>query len=150
MPHALEKPNKVNRPRPKSAPKALFPGQLAELHALTLSGVSCGQIDLIKKRLRITQERLANLLKISRATLNRVSAAPESSLDVPTGERVIRIGRLFDMACAILGGEDNARAWLNQPQPGLKGQVPLKFAETETGSRAVEQLLGRIEYGVYA
>ena len=33
---------------------------------------------------------------------------------------------------------------------GLGGAIPLEYAETEVGAREVENLLGRIEYGVYS
>jgi len=33
---------------------------------------------------------------------------------------------------------------------GLGGETPLEYAETEVGAREVEDLLGRIEYGVYS
>jgi uncharacterized protein (DUF2384 family) len=36
------------------------------------------------------------------------------------------------------------------PQFGLGGAVPLEYAETEVGAREVENLLGRIEHGVYS
>ena len=39
---------------------------------------------------------------------------------------------------------------VNSPQVGLGGAVPLDYAETELGAREVEDLLSRIEYGVYS
>jgi uncharacterized protein (DUF2384 family) len=42
------------------------------------------------------------------------------------------------------------RAWLTCEQVGLGGEIPLAYAETEVGAREVEDLLGRIEHGVYS
>jgi putative toxin-antitoxin system antitoxin component (TIGR02293 family) len=53
-------------------------------------------------------------------------------------------------AVKVFGGIEEARQWLNSPQFGLGGAVPLDYAETEIGAREVENLLGRIEYGVYS
>lgn len=39
--------------------------------------------------------------------------------------------------------------WLQTPQPGLADQQPLAFARTEIGARAVEDLIGRLEHGVF-
>jgi uncharacterized protein (DUF2384 family) len=39
---------------------------------------------------------------------------------------------------------------LKHPQYGLGGAVPLDYAETEVGAREVDNLLGRIDYGVYS
>jgi putative toxin-antitoxin system antitoxin component (TIGR02293 family) len=53
-------------------------------------------------------------------------------------------------AVELLESEHHARRWLASPQFGLAGSVPLQFADTEVGAREVENLLGRIEYGVYS
>jgi putative toxin-antitoxin system antitoxin component (TIGR02293 family) len=53
-------------------------------------------------------------------------------------------------AVELMESEESARQWLASPQFGLGGAVPLDYAETEIGAREVEDLLGRIEYGVYA
>ena len=53
-------------------------------------------------------------------------------------------------AVVVMESLENARKWLFSPQVGLGGAVPLEYAETEVGAREVENLLGRIEYGVYA
>jgi putative toxin-antitoxin system antitoxin component (TIGR02293 family) len=53
-------------------------------------------------------------------------------------------------AAEVLEGEDNARRWLTSPQHGLAGATPLDYATTEAGAREVEDLLGRIEFGVYS
>ena len=59
-----------------------------------------------------------------------------------------RLARLFERAVDILGGEEEARRWLEREQWGLGGAVPLQHAKTEPGAREVETLLGRIDYGV--
>ena len=53
-------------------------------------------------------------------------------------------------ALEVFESEEPARSWLNSPQVGLGGAVPLDYAETELGAREVEDLLSRIEYGVYS
>jgi putative toxin-antitoxin system antitoxin component (TIGR02293 family) len=53
-------------------------------------------------------------------------------------------------AVEVMESEENARQWLASPQLGLGGAIPLDYATTEVGAREVEDLLGRIEYGVYS
>jgi putative toxin-antitoxin system antitoxin component (TIGR02293 family) len=53
-------------------------------------------------------------------------------------------------AVEVLESEEGARRWLNSPQVGLGGEIPLDYAQTEVGAREVEDLLGRIEFGVYS
>jgi putative toxin-antitoxin system antitoxin component (TIGR02293 family) len=57
---------------------------------------------------------------------------------------------LLKKADDVFGDGASAREWLTHKQPGLGGAVPLDFARTEIGAREVENLLGRIEYGVYS
>jgi putative toxin-antitoxin system antitoxin component (TIGR02293 family) len=62
----------------------------------------------------------------------------------------LRFARLLGQAVQLFGGLEEARQWLKAPQRGLGGAVPLDYAQTETGAREVENLLGRIDYGVYS
>jgi putative toxin-antitoxin system antitoxin component (TIGR02293 family) len=61
----------------------------------------------------------------------------------------VRFARLLALAREVLGGEEHAREWLSNPQHGLGGAIPLEYAKTEVGAREVENLLGRIDQGVY-
>ena len=63
---------------------------------------------------------------------------------------MVRFARLLGKAVGVLESEENARQWLSSPQFGLGGAIPLEYARTEVGAREVENLLGRIEYGVYS
>jgi putative toxin-antitoxin system antitoxin component (TIGR02293 family) len=63
---------------------------------------------------------------------------------------VVRFARLLGHAVHLFGSVEEARRWLKAPQRGLGGAVPLDYAQTEAGAREVENLLGRIDYGVYS
>jgi len=93
-------------------------------------------------------EQLAAKLSISRSTLQRRKANGRLSPD--ESDKVMRFARLLEHATDVFGDIDKARAWLKHPQYGLGGAVPLDYAETEIGAREVDNLLGRIDYGVYS
>ena len=117
-------------------------------------------IQKIQKGLRFTElktlqdsidmpfEQLAAKLSISRSTLQRRKAAGRLSPD--ESDKVIRYSRLVRQAADFFGDIEKARAWLKHPQYGLGGAIPLDYARTETGAREVENLLGRMKYGVYS
>ena len=64
---------------------------------------------------------------------------------------MLRASTIFDMAVEMFEGDMRAaRKWLETPQPGLGGETPLDFASTEVGAREVENLIGRLEHGVFA
>ena len=112
------------------------------------AGLPVGELDVLRESLDLPMERLAPLMGISKATLHRRKAA--GRLDAAESDRVIRYARLMGKAVEVLETVEGARRWLNSPQVGLGGAVPLEYAESELGAREVEDLLGRIEYGVYS
>lgn len=120
----------------------------AKLIASIQSGLAIAELDALQTLLDVPMDALATKLGISKATLHRRKA--EGRLDAAESDRVVRYARLMGQAVKVFGAEAAAREWLNAPQFGLEGEVPLDFAETEIGAREVENLLGRIEYGVYS
>lgn len=98
--------------------------------------------------LGLTEERLAGLLGMSRATLHRRKKT--GNLDRSESDRLVRFARLFSRASSALGGLVGARSWLSAPAVAFHDECPLDFADTEVGAREVEALLGRIEHGVFS
>ena len=45
--------------------------------------------------------------------------------------------------------QEAARRWLLTPQRALVGAIPLEIAKTEVGAREGEQIIGRLEQGVF-
>jgi putative toxin-antitoxin system antitoxin component (TIGR02293 family) len=65
-------------------------------------------------------------------------------------ERSVRFARLYQKVIDLFEGDAvGARTWLSSPHRALAGGVPLSLAETEAGAREVEDLIGRLEHGVY-
>ena len=105
-------------------------------------------------------EELATMLDIPHATLCEVALiAPRTfsrrkkakeSFKPDESDRILRIARLFDRAVAVLGSASEARSWLKTAQRALGQRTPLEFMATEIGGREVEDLLGRIEHGVFS
>lgn len=74
----------------------------------------------------------------------------EGRLQTDESERLFRIAALYDRAIEVLGDQERAEAWLKAPQKALGMKTPLQYAETELGAREVENLLGRLEYGIFS
>jgi putative toxin-antitoxin system antitoxin component (TIGR02293 family) len=125
--------------------KAVHPTEL--IHRIQ-KGLRFSELKTLQDTLDLPFEKLAAKLCISRSTLQRRKAAGRLSPD--ESDKVIRFSRLLRQATRVFGDAGKARTWLKHPQVGLGGAVPLDYASTETGAREVENLLGRIEYGVYS
>ena len=111
-------------------------------------GLRFSELETLQNSIDLPFEQLAAKLSISRSTLQRRKAAGRLSPD--ESDKVIRYSRLVRQAADFFGDIEKARAWLKHPQYGLGGAVPLDYATTETGAREVENLLGRMKYGVYS
>ncbi len=111
-------------------------------------GLRFSELETLQTSIGMPFEQLAAKLCISRSTLQRRKAAGRLSPD--ESDKVLRFARLLEHATDVFGDVDKARAWLKHPQYGLGGAVPLDYAETEIGAREVDNLLGRIDYGVYS
>lgn len=128
----------------RAQPIASIHEQIGRIHA----GLSFRAVQNLQKALDVPMDKLADVLGMSRATLHRRKI--QGKIDKDESEKLVRYQRLLKKAEGVFGGRDSAREWLTNPQVGLGNAVPLDFAKTEIGAREVENLLGRIEYGVYS
>ena len=93
-------------------------------------------------------ETVADALKIPTRTLSRRKL--EGRLQPDESERVLRLSNLFDKAVALFDGNRAAATkWFRTPQRALGECPPLEYAKTEIGAREVEDLIGRLEHGVF-
>ncbi|PYJ18250.1 MAG: hypothetical protein DME96_02795 [Verrucomicrobia bacterium] len=131
--------------RKTASAKAKHP---TELIRQIQKGLPFSDLKVLQGSIDMPFEQLAAKLSISRSTLQRRRAAGRLSPD--ESDKVLRFSRLLRQAADLFGDIDKGRAWLKHPQYGLGGAVPLDYAETEIGAREVENLLGRMKYGVYS
>ena len=94
-----------------------------------------------------TIDELARLIHIPARTYAR-RVASNARLNVPEGERAVRLMRLYDRAKQLFVTHENTRQWLNTDLPALGWRTPMDFAQTEPGAREVEAVIERIEEGV--
>ncbi|MFA6286925.1 MAG: antitoxin Xre-like helix-turn-helix domain-containing protein [Opitutaceae bacterium] len=128
---------------------AISPADPAAVVERIMNGLPVLEFDALRELLGLTVEDMARKIGISVATLSRRRQHREP-LDPAHGDRIMRYARLYWLAVELHDGDSvTARAWLRRPAVGLKGRTPVDFAESETGAREVEYLIGRIEHGVY-
>ena len=128
----------------KSAAIGTVQEQIGRIHA----GFSFRAVRNLQHALDLPLEKIAAFLGMSPATLHRRKARGKIGRD--ESEKLVRYQRLVKKAEEVFGNAGAAREWLTNPQPGLGNARPVEFAKTEIGAREVENLLGRIEYGVYS
>lgn len=70
-------------------------------------------------------------------------------LTLEESDRLARIARLTARAAETFGDGTEAYAWLREPNGGLGGARPLDLLKSGEGAILVEQILTRIDHGVY-
>ena len=91
---------------------------------------------------------IAQLVRIPQRTLMRRKA--NGRLRPEESERLLRVAGIFEKALELFEGDaDRARQWLTTPKKELDNFPPLQLARTEIGAREVEDLIGRLEHGVF-
>lgn len=111
-------------------------------------GLPWRDLEELAHTLGLTNERLAELVGITTATLYRRRKSGEFTSS--ESDHIVRFARLWWLALDVFENDLGAQKWLSSPQLGLAGAVPLEYARTEAGAREVEDLLRRIDYGVLA
>jgi putative toxin-antitoxin system antitoxin component (TIGR02293 family) len=111
-------------------------------------GLPPTSLDRIKQALGLSDAEMAHALGISAKTIHRLRTSPDRHLSSAASDRLYRMARLYLLAREVFEDSDAAREWLRGPQIGLNERVPMELMTTEAGSREVEELLLRIDYGV--
>ncbi|RVU33936.1 DUF2384 domain-containing protein [Hwanghaeella grinnelliae] len=64
-------------------------------------------------------------------------------------ERRPLLKELYEKAKEVFQNESKAKEWIVSPALALSGQKPIDLVATEHGAEMVEDVLTRLEYGVY-
>ena len=112
------------------------------------NGLPVSSFTAIRNDLGITDKELAQVIRVPKSTLAVRKKRGRFSFE--ESERLYRIQRLLRKAVDVFGDLEMARKWLKDKAYGLGDVSPLEFAKTEIGAREVENLLGRLEHGIFS
>jgi putative toxin-antitoxin system antitoxin component (TIGR02293 family) len=92
---------------------------------------------------------IASIIGIPARTLARRRTS--GRLTPEESERLLRLSTVFEKAVELFDGDISAAVrWLTTSQKALGRRPPLAYARTELGAREVENLIGRLEHGVFS
>jgi putative toxin-antitoxin system antitoxin component (TIGR02293 family) len=121
-------------------------GALADL---VREGLPVRSLFVLAERLDLRQAEISEKIGIPLRTLTR-RITQDSRLTPAESDRTVRLAQVYSNAAETLGSGDKAAAWLKTPNRALRGGRPLDQLDTDPGVREVEDVLGRIAYGVYS
>ena len=98
--------------------------------------------------LDIPMRTMAYLLNLSEKTLGRKK--PDDLLDKLPSSLSIEIAQTVARGIEVFEDRNKFNRWLKKENKALRGQKPFDLLNTPTGIKLVNQVLGRIEDGVYS
>lgn len=112
-------------------------------------GLPFNALEKVRKATGLPMESLALSIGISQRTLTR--RRKEKRLTSFESDRLVSVSRLLAQAVKLFSGDqEKAFNWFRKPNRALGNLSPLAMASTETGAREVENLIGRLEHGVFS
>lgn len=119
-----------------------------ELERIVREGIPAETVRVLAERTATTLTVLQAVTGIDRSTFARRVRAG-SRLKRDESDRVVRVARVAALAIEAMGEVDGL-AWLHEPNRALGDRVPIELLDTDVGARQVEQVIGRIEHGVFS
>ncbi len=145
---AKAKSRKTAPPKAVGSSLGIAPISTIELIKQINAGFAFGTLDAFERSTHLPLATIAALIGIPLRTLSR--RRKEGRLQRDESDRLLRVARVVDKAVQLYEGDRaTAMQWLQTPQPALDGREPLDFTRTDVGAREVEDLIGRLEHGVF-
>ena len=118
------------------------------LRSAVREGLPFSAFESVATQIGLPPLQLTALLGIPSRTMARRKTEQQLRPRNPIGYSVL--ARSFAQVVGILGSRDRARVWLRTPNRALGGEIPLDLLDTEIGSRQVEEVLFRLEHGIFS
>jgi putative toxin-antitoxin system antitoxin component (TIGR02293 family) len=116
--------------------------------ALLRAGLPYSALESVMDTLGLTRQEASELLAVPLRTLARRKRAHK--LLAPESNRLFRLTKIAAHAVDVLGSKETAAHWLREPIRATGGVAPITLLDTEAGLELIDEILGRIEYGLYS
>jgi putative toxin-antitoxin system antitoxin component (TIGR02293 family) len=119
-----------------------------DLIELSRKGLSRAAVDLVAKRIGLTDREMARILNISERTFYRYS--PDTQLDTSSTERLLKLMLLYQHGEEVFSDLEDFKPWMRQSMRVFGDKSALDLLDTITGFEWVDNVLSRIEFGTYS
>ncbi len=129
----------------------LFEGPLrrdADLEQAVTNGLPALVVRHLSESTGASIRELQEITHIDKSTFAR-RVKQRALLKADESDRVARVARIAALAIEALG-RDAGLEWLRKPSVALGNRIPLGMLGTDAGARQVEQIVGRIEHGIFS
>jgi len=105
-------------------------------------------VQAVSKRFQVGKGTIRHILGISESTQSRYERT-NPVLKSTIADRLERFERITQQALDLFEDKAETLRWLSTAKESLGGQTPLEALATDSGSKKVEELLYRAEYGIF-
>ena len=113
------------------------------------TGVTKGAIHSLASSIGISRKDIAeDIFNISVKTLERKDM--KTKLDKKTSSHAVEIAKVLQHTYEVFRDKDKVKRWLNAENKSLNDLKPVELFDTLSGLTMVNDVLGRIEEGVYS
>lgn len=124
------------------------PSSVIDLYQLINRGIPKSSVNAFSKNLDIPLTSIAPMLNMSYKTLTRKEDA--EILESAVSSQLYEIASVYAKAIEIFQDQEKVARWFNKENKALKGERPFALLNTITGIKLVNEVLGRIQEGVYS
>ena len=142
--------NEVDLGKVIGGTKALA-GKLSDsdkLRTLLVTGFPYVPFESVLKRLGLTRTQVGAALGLPERTLAR--RKKQGKFQPLESDRIFRFLQVAAHAIETIGDDEKAGRWLTKPNRALMGKIPLELLDTPIGASQVDEILGRIDHGLYS
>lgn len=118
-----------------------------DLVDLARTGIETKYLREIQQMSSLTDKELSEILPISQRQLQRYAA--DHKLNKAITAHLIQLVDLFQKGFKLFG-EDKFKQWIRKENKVLNNYTPVELMDTSIGIEMIEDVIGRIEHGVYS
>ncbi|HWB26589.1 MAG TPA: antitoxin Xre/MbcA/ParS toxin-binding domain-containing protein [Chitinophagaceae bacterium] len=111
-------------------------------------GISKTDLEYLKQKSGLGYDQLSEVLDVARATL--INKKGSDKFNQSLSEKIVSLADIYSYGYEVFEDEERFNAWVFRPNQALGGKAPYSFLTNQYGREEVKNLIGRIDYGVYA
>ena len=121
-----------------------------DVHEVILKGLPGGVLIYMVKHIQTMKPAdVGQAVGVSIRTVQRRTGSPQKLLNQDQSGRAWKFAEILTTAAQVFGNQSEAEKWLTTPAMALNQRRPVDLLASPAGVEMVEQLLGRLQYGVY-
>jgi putative toxin-antitoxin system antitoxin component (TIGR02293 family) len=111
-------------------------------------GVTKKELEQLKQNAGLDYDTLARGLSTGRATL--INKKGKSKFNLAVSEKIVGLADIYSYGYEVFEEQERFNKWMFRPNKALGNHAPYDLVNNQFGREEVKNLIGRIDYGVYA